>query len=257
MQIEFIHNSNGDTGNEVKNELYSIAVLYEYELDEQTLNDIINNVNKKCDCKLKTNLINKYYLLQLTKDDVDKIKVIIQEILDMGYCLYINDGSDVIFRPGMIFNIINHQRMQLINYRFFLRKNDARMLKRNIRQLFLNKNYWKVEDGKDFSQMMQDAFTQGMDKGKKTIIVNQNMINKWINLRWEEAEYESLHISWKDYKRDFSKVNNDKDKREIRKIIQQTEKQLHELKEKNKKILKRIKKQDKEEENKLMQSFIK
>lgn len=257
MSIEIIQEPSasiglGDTG--PKEELYNFAVLYENEIDKDVVDNIIVDVKRIAgECVLKATLVNKHYLFQLGKDDVEMMTVVIQTILDLGYCLYINDGSDVIFRPGMTFNRVTHQRLQLMNYRCFLKQNDVRLLKGNVRTLFLNRAYWLIEDGQQFAEMMKSSFSRGMKQGKPCVIVNENLVRKWVDARWTSAEYDSLHLSLKDYRRELAKPEGvaGRNHSELRRMIRQTENRLRGLKDSNKKILRRIKKMDKEEDAKL------
>ena len=174
----------------------------------------------------------KQYLLWVQDKEADKIQDLIQAVLDNDKYIYVNDGSDVIFRPGMTYNQLNHQRIQLMNYRCFLDRNDAKKFKNRVRPIFLNKQYWITEDGKEFAQTIKDAITRaeniGQEKSgtKVEYHIDYMMIRKWIEKGLVYAQYESLKYKRQDYNRISNKNDQvleaikkiDKDLREMRKI---------------------------------------
>ena len=66
------------------------------------------------------------FLLWVQDKDSQFIKDLIQKCVDEDKFVYVNDGSDVIVRPGMTYNQLNHQRIQLMNYRCYLDRNDPK-----------------------------------------------------------------------------------------------------------------------------------
>lgn len=174
------------------------------------------------------------FLLWVQDKDSKYIKDLIQKCVDEDKFVYVNDGSDVIVRPGMTYNQLTHQRIQLMNYRCYLDRNDPKTFKMRVRPIFLNKQYWIIEDGKDFAQVMKDAFTrlENKDGNQKSMAekkveyqIDHMMIRKWVDRGLVYAQYQSLKYKKQDLeKMDKTKPtleaisNLNRDMKEMRKI---------------------------------------
>jgi hypothetical protein len=188
--------------------------LYDSEDAAQFVKDFLKPVASTAEVTYDKK--DNIYLLWVLESDAGKIPQLVQTALDNGKYIYINDGSDVMFRPGMKYNQLNHQRIQLMNYRCYLDKNDVKKFKKLIRPIFLNKKYWITEDGQEFAQIMKDAFVRTGEtvKGDETqekaveYKIDHQMIRKWVDKGLIYAQYESLKFKRQDYKREFEKTKD-------------------------------------------------
>jgi hypothetical protein len=217
--------------------LYVFAVISGNNINLEIAHKLVETHLIKIAPSTKVSYLSKenQLLLLVKQEDSKWIKDLIQKVLDQGYYAYINDGSDVIFRPGMKYNQLNHQRIQLMNYRCYLDRNDPKIFKMKVRPIFLNKNYWITEDGKEFCKIMKDAFTRidnkdqtkekNRDSGKKVEYqIDHLMIRKWIDKGLVYAQYQSLKYKKQDFelqgldKKNVNLNKIEKDLREMRHI---------------------------------------
>jgi len=216
-------NTTTNTSTATANNKYVYGILYDKfdDPNEATkfVEDFLRPVAKSA--QVTHDKKDNIYLLWVLEEDATKIQTLIQAALDNGKYIYINDGSDVMFRPGMKYNQLNHQRIQLMNYRCYLDKNDVKKFKKLIRPIFLNKKYWITEDGMEFAQIMKDAFerlnngngiitssTKEMQEKEPEYKINTKLIRDWVDKGLIYAQYESLKFKRQDYKYEFEKTKD-------------------------------------------------
>ena len=247
---------------------YVYALLYERDLDPEDAKKFVEKYLKPLAETADVTYLKKekQFLLGVLHQDAGKIQALVQAVIDNGKYIYINDGSDVIFRPGMKYNQINHQRIQLMNYRCYLDKNDVKKFKTLVRPIFLTKQYWITEDGKEFSQIMKDAFQRLDSKSSPTSFpisnatpntkaveyqVDHQMVRRWIDQRLIHAQYESLKFKRQDLKLEFEKKEDVDYDPQLLKAIKDIEGKIKEIRHIYGKRLKEIKRKQEFEEKKL------
>lgn len=199
---------------------YVYAILYEKYGDPNDAKRFVEEFLKPVakSAEVTHDKKDNIYLLWVLEEDSKKIQKLIQTVLDNGKYIYINDGSDVMIRPGMKYNQLTHQKIQLMNYRCYLDKNDVKKFKKLIRPIFLNKKYWITEDGQEFAQIMKDAFerinnsstpaAKEMQEKEPEYKIDTQMIRNWVDKGLIYAQYESLKFKRQDYKYEFEKTKD-------------------------------------------------
>ena len=190
-------------------------------------------------------------------------------MIDNGKYIYINDGSEVVFRPGMKYNQINHQRMQLMNYRCYLNKNDPRKFISLVRPIFLNKNYWIIKDGKDLAVNIKNGLHGTAEKkpvpenemeskmrpSKSTFNFKESGIQKWVEDGLFHAQYESLKLKKQDLQAEFDKKKNIDFDQKLLDVLKDINSEIKNMERIYGKKIKEIKKLQKKEEKEIQKSL--
>jgi hypothetical protein len=97
----------------------------------------------------------------LKTSHTDKIPAIIQEFLNRGRRLYMNDGTQVTFPAYSTYNEVEKQKLLLKKLKDYL----ANVSKGNIKSFlveipidiesFLADDYWIIDEGKEFARMLK------------------------------------------------------------------------------------------------------
>jgi len=256
------HSSNETDDLENTASKYIYALLYDNNLTVPEAKEFVKTHLQPIASTASVTHLKKenQFFLWVWHTDGDKIQKLIQAVINNGKYIYINDGSDVIFRPGMRYNQINHQRMQLMNYRCYLDRNDPKKFKMLVRPIYFNKQYWIIEDGKKFAEMMKDAFTRKNttstpspnSQGKQTEYeIDHTLIRRWVDKGLVHAQYESLKFKRQDLKAEFEKTKELDYNPKLLKAIKDIEGEIKEMRSIYGRRFKEIKKKDELEEQRI------
>lgn len=95
--------------------------------------------------------------LSVDKKEENNVPIIIQTLLDKGNRIFINDGTEVTFEPGMTYNQINKEKLLLKSFNWIFDRYDgnnnqvASMIASLGMDRFLNKEFWTIEEGKEWT----------------------------------------------------------------------------------------------------------